>query len=53
MPRLDPSVTIHKLNLDPNTKRIMQKKRIFIAKRQKAITKEVKKFKAVGFIKEV
>lgn len=43
MPRLDPSVVVHRLNLDPNAKKIVQKQRIFVSERQKAIVEEVEK----------
>lgn len=49
----DLSVTIHKLNLDPNTKKIVQKKKAFILERQKAIAKKIEKLKVASFIREV
>lgn len=52
MPTLDPSVIIHRLNLDLSAKRVVQKKRVFTTKRQKAIAKEVDNLKLAGFIKE-
>lgn len=33
MPGLDPSVAIHKLNFDPNTRKVVQKKKVFSLKR--------------------
>lgn len=39
---LDPTVAFYKLNIDSNTKKIVQKKRM---KRQKVITEEVKEIK--------
>lgn len=42
---LDPNVAIHKLNIDPHTKKIVQKKKKFTLERQKAIAEEVKKLK--------
>lgn len=47
---LAPSVAIHKLNIDPNAKRIVQKKRVLIPDRQKAIVEYMEKLRATGFI---
>ena len=53
MPRIDPSFIVHKLNMNPTSSPIQQKKRVFIPKRDKAIAKEVKKLLEAGFIREV
>lgn len=50
---LNPGVVVHKLNIDYIVKRVLQKKRMFTSKRQKAIAKEVKKLKTTDFIREV
>lgn len=50
MPKLDPIVVIHKLNLDPITKEIVQKEKVFFLKRQKTIVQKLKKLKIASFI---
>ena len=53
MPRIDPSVIVHRLNVNPAFSPIRQKKRVFTPKRDKAIAEEVRKLLEVGFIREV
>ena len=50
---IDPRVTSHSLNVNPNIKPIFQKKRNFTYERQKVIAKETKKLLEAGLIKEV
>ena len=53
MPRIDPSVIVHRLNVNPASSRIRQKKRVFAQERDKAIAEEVRKLLETGFIREV
>ena len=53
MPRIDPSVIIHRLNMSPFFPPVRQKKRIFFQKRDRAIAEEVGKLQEAGFIREV
>ena len=53
MPRIDPSVIVHRLNVNPASSPIRQKKRVFAQERDKAIAEEVKKLLEAGFIREV
>ena len=53
MPGIDPSVIVHRLNVNPTSSPIRQKKRVFAPERDKAIVKEVKKLLEAGFIQEV
>ena len=41
MPRIDPSVMVHKLNVSPSFPPIRQKKQVFAQERDKAIAVEV------------
>lgn len=50
---LDPRMAIYKLNINPHTKGILKKKRMFALDKQKAITEEVQKLKAIGFFGKV
>ena len=50
MPRIDPSVIVHKLNVNPATSPIRQKKWVFAQERDKAIAEEVGKLLEAGFI---
>lgn len=50
---LDPSVAVHKMNIKPNVKRVMQKKRMFSPERKKVIAKVINKLKVAIFIREV
>ena len=53
MPRIDPSVIVHRLNLNPTSTPIRQKKRVFTPERDKAIAEEVRKLLEAVFIQEV
>ena len=53
MPGIDPSVIVHRLNVNPTSSPIQQKKRVFAHERDKAIADEVRKLLEVGFIREV
>ena len=50
---IDPSVIVHRLNVNPTSSPIRQKKRVFTLERHKAIAEEVKKLLEAGFIREV
>ena len=43
MPRIDPLVMVHRLNVSPSFSPIRQKKRVFTPKQDRAIVKEVRK----------
>ena len=43
----------HKLSVDPKMKPVQQKRRVFIPKRNQAVTNEVNKLLSTGFIREV
>ena len=53
MPGIDPSAICHKLNVNPSTWPIKQKRRVFAPYRNQAISKEVEKLLTAGFIREV
>ncbi|XP_065631068.1 uncharacterized protein LOC136068184 [Quercus suber] len=53
MPGIDPSVIVHKLNVNPSTPSVRQKKRVFAPERDRAIAQEVGKLLEAGFIREV
>ena len=53
MPRLDPGLVVHTLNVDPEAKLVAQPARIFHTKIERQIVKEVQKLLAVGFIKPI
>ena len=53
MPGIDPSVIVHRLNVNPASPPIRQKKRVFAQERDKAIVEEVRKLLEAGFIREV
>ncbi|XP_065628553.1 uncharacterized protein LOC136067128 [Quercus suber] len=53
MTRIDPFVMVHKLNVNPATPPVRQKKRVFAQDRDQAIAKEVKKLLEADFIREV
>ena len=53
MPRVDPSVITHRLNVYPSSKLVHQKKRVFAFERDNAIKEEVKKLTTAKFIREV
>nr|XP_023918429.1 uncharacterized protein LOC112029980 [Quercus suber] len=50
---ISPDVIQHKLNVDPEKKPIKQRRRVFAPERDRAITDEVTKLLAAGFIREV
>ncbi|KAL5544666.1 hypothetical protein UlMin_008450 [Ulmus minor] len=52
MPRIDPNVIVHRLNIDPNFKPVKQKRRTFNAERYMAINTEVDKLLKAEFIEE-
>ena len=43
IPRIDPSVMVHRLNVSPSFPPIRQKKRVFASERDRAIVKEIRK----------
>ena len=53
MPGIDPSVIVHRLNVNPTSSPIRQKKRVFAQKRDIAIAEEVRKLLEADFIREV
>ena len=53
MLRIDPSVIVHRLNVNPTSSPIRQKKRLLAQEQDKAIAKEVRKLLEAGFIREV
>nr|POE49921.1 transposon ty3-g gag-pol polyprotein [Quercus suber] len=53
MPEIDPSVIVQKLNVNPSTPPVRQKKRVFAHERDRAIAQEVRKLLEAGFIREV
>ena len=53
MPRIDPSVIAHRLNVYPSSKPVRQKKRVFASERNNAIKEEVQKLTTMQFIREV
>ena len=53
MPRIGPSIMVHRLNVSPSFTPIRQKKWVFAPKRDQAIAEEVHKLQMANFIKEV
>ena len=53
MPRIDPSVMVHRLNVSLSFPPVRQKKRVFAPKRDQAIAEEVRKLQEASFIREV
>ena len=53
MPEIDPSVIVHRLNVNPASSPIRQKKRVFAQERDKAVAEEVRKLLEADFIREV
>ena len=53
MPGIDPSVIVHRLNVNPASSLIRQKKRVFAQERDKAVAEKVRKLLEAGFIREV
>ena len=50
MPGIDPSIIVHRLNVNPESPPVRQKKRVFAQKRDKAVAEEVRKLQEAGFI---
>ena len=50
MPGIDPSVIVHRLNVNPDSSPVRQKKRVFAQERDKAVAEEVRKLLEAGFI---
>ena len=53
MPKINPSVKVHRLSVSPSFPPVYQKKRVFAQERDKAIAKEFHKLQDVKFIREV
>ena len=53
MPKIDPSVMVHKLNVSPVFPPVHQRKRVFAQESDRGIGEELHKLKEVDFIKEV
>ena len=53
MPRINPSIIFHKLNVSPSFSPIRQKKRVFMQEWDKAIADKVCKLQEAEFIREV
>ncbi|XP_065632126.1 uncharacterized protein LOC112023810 [Quercus suber] len=53
MPSISPEIIQHRLNVDPKRKPIKQRQRTFAPKKDQAVTDEVSKLLAAGFIREV
>ena len=53
MPRIDPSVITHRLNVYHSSKPVRHKKRAFAPERDNAVKEEVQKLTTVQFIREV
>jgi hypothetical protein len=53
MPGIDPSIIVHRLNVDPSSRPIKQRRTAFAPKRNQAITEELMKLLTAGFIREV
>ena len=53
MSGIDPSVIVHRLNMNPASSPIRQKKRVFTQERDKVIVEKVRKLLEADFIREV
>ena len=53
MPGIDLSIIVHRLNVNPDSSPVRQKKRVFTQERDKAVAEEVRKLLEAGFIREV
>ncbi|XP_075675029.1 uncharacterized protein LOC142644266 [Castanea sativa] len=53
MPRINPSVMVHRLNVSPSFSPVRQKKRVFALERDRAIAVEIQKLQEADFILEV
>jgi hypothetical protein len=50
MPGTDPSIIVHKLNVDPNYRPVKKMRRTFDAEQNQAVAEEVEKLLKVRFI---
>ena len=53
MPGIDIGVIHHRLNVNPECRPMLQRRRIFVLEHSKAVAEEVKKLLEAGFIREV
>ena len=53
MPGINTEVIAHKLNVNPSTSLVKQKRRVFALERNAAVMEEVDKLLKAGFIREV
>lgn len=53
MPGIDPSVIVHRLNVNPGFRPVKQRRRTFAPERNQVIAEEVSKLLAAGLIREV
>ena len=53
MPKIDPLVMVHRLNVSPSFPPIRQKKQVFTLEWDRAIAEEVRKLQEASFIREV
>jgi len=53
MPKIDPSIIVHRLNVSPSFAPIRQKKRVFTQELDKVIIKKVHKLQEAEFIQAV
>jgi hypothetical protein len=53
MQGIDPSIMVHRLNMDPDYLPVKQKRRRYASERNQATEKEVEKLLQDGFIREV
>ena len=53
MPGIDLSIIVHRLNVNPDSSPVQQKKRVFAQERDKAMVEKVRKLLEDGFIREV
>ena len=53
MPRIDPNLMVHRLNVDPSHKVVQQRRRVFTLERYEVIKLEVEKLRKAGFIEEL
>ena len=53
MPGINPSIIVHRLNVNSASSPIRQKKRVFAQERDKAIAEEVKKLLEADFIQKL
>ena len=52
VPGIDPLIIVHRLNVNPASLPIRQKKWVFAQERDKAVAEEVRKLLEAGFIRE-